>query len=172
MKGEQQTESTIFLVGFIVIVGLFIGAAFAVFGDFSTPVDTTESGFQNPEQAAGQLADRADRCWTQADDGVSSRAIDCYEIRITPEETVDEDMVAARIDGFDTEQFSMESIEGGTQTTVKVSWDPNDAEIQISRFRVCNPDAGHDCTMPRCYCETECAPDDGASDPFGCLPDE
>jgi hypothetical protein len=159
MKGEEEiTSSFIFIIGVLVLVGIMIIGFYSGLlnvGDQAPDKDEVEG---DTEEIIGLLADRAERCWAQANRGRSSKRLDCFKIRVQANEDLSRDMVLPQLESVPDNHFQMEDISADTQTTVKVSFLPTDTPptIAITRFVVCDPSAGHTCTLSRCGCDTIC----------------
>jgi len=156
-KAEEQTSATIFVVGFVIVIGVLIAAVMTSIGDIKIPLGEEQVTNNEQDEAAKELADLAERCWTDADGGTETRVIDCFNVKITVNDPVTREHVTDRIEGFDTEQLNMdEQIDPGTQTTVKVRYE--NGEVYITKFRVCEPSEGDTCQLVKCSCDPSAYP--------------
>jgi hypothetical protein len=167
-QGQDQMSSTVFVAGFIVLIAIFVAAAMTAFGGIQAPLNDKQDTTNDREEIAGQLADLAERCWTDADGGTASRVIDCYQVDATPDEPVRREHVADRLRDIDPGVLDMRRpIQPGTQTTVKVRY--ASGRINITRFQICDPSQGDTCRLAKCSCDTRCDPSAANTDQFGCV---
>lgn len=169
MKGEEEiTSSFIFIIGVLALVGIMIVGFYSGLLNIGDQAPDEDEVAGDTDQIIGLLADRAERCWAEANRGRSSERLDCFKVRVQANEDLSRDMILPQLESVPDDHFEMEDISSGTQTTVKVSYIPSETRIEIRRFLVCDPDQGHTCTLSRCGCDTICQlgydPDEDGTD--------
>lgn len=150
MRG-QAVPTWIYVVGVMGFVAILLVSGATTIGNIRLPLlDRAATG--DVEEVGTRLAESADRCWSRADQGASSAALDCTTIRVEPDADIAREDVAGFLEELPAERFEMETLQEGTQATVRVSYDPVDRVIRISAARVCDPSRGDTCQLSQCRC--------------------
>ncbi|MDY6778071.1 MAG: hypothetical protein SVU32_05355, partial [Candidatus Nanohaloarchaea archaeon] len=96
MKGQEQTSSTIFVVGILVIVAATIAISFAGLDRINLPTGKKQAAEGSVEAVSRHLASLADRCWNQAGESSAGRTIACFQVRVEPAGRIEPAAVTAK----------------------------------------------------------------------------
>ncbi len=133
-KGEEQTSSMIFIVGFIALVAVFVSAAFIGIDSIRSPQSSVQVAEGDRDQVSAHLGDLADRCWEEGGEGTSSQVIDCFEVTVLADEEVREEHVTQEVQSLDDDQFTLEEPLPAGEIEVKVRYE--NGEVKISLFQI------------------------------------
>lgn len=169
MKGE--VSSYIIVIGILVLSASMLTAAGVYLDSINLPLQPAQAANGSAEQISGELAEMADQCWIQSDQGQTAAAIDCFEITVEASETVSQDQIREQIETMPSERVELtETITADRQTTLHISYNPDQQNIIIESFAVCEP--GTDtCEDDACSCGQDqyCAPESADANDIGCV---
>lgn len=169
MKGE--VSSYIIVIGIMVLAASMLTAAGVYLDSITLPLSSQQATNGSAEQISGELASMADQCWNQADQGQSAAALDCFEIRVDAQENVTESLIREQVGSAPSDRVRLTAtIEEGQQTTLHVTYNPDDQVITIDQQSVCEP-SSDTCEDSACQCGPDqyCAPGDPGADALGCV---
>lgn len=170
MKGE--VSSYIIVIGILVLTASMLTAAGVYLDSINLPLQPSQASNGSAEQISGELAEMADQCWIQSDQGQSAATLDCFQVTIEASGNVTESQVHEKVGSVPADRVHLaETIRADQQTTIHVSYNPDEQVISIERYAVCEPASDTCDTEEACSCgpNAYCAPGDPEADDIGCV---
>lgn len=173
-----EVSDTILIIGVLVLVSITVLTAFISLDRIEIPEDSEQEISGDNTSVSTELAELVDACWKKSGRGQLSNSLDCFNVKIFSNGSVNEDIVEDNLRILDQTSFSLSSPIASGESTVKISYRPVSESINISSVNSCRPGSGDTCYSVACTCETVCGPKfdpngDGVpeTDNKGCITD-
>lgn len=177
MKGE--VSDTVVLIGILVLVSLTILTSFATLNRVELPKEFEQEVSGSNQTVSADLSRLADSCWRKSGQGQSSEKLDCFNVKVRSNGSLNEGMIGEKLEILDRNSFGLtDPVVPDGESSLQITYHPGDKTVNITVINSCSPSTGDTCYSVECSCETVCGPGfdpDGDGNPEtdskGCIKD-